>query len=112
MLEVKYNDETFHFEMEDCTTDQLIKIQRLYPDMTIMGLGRGMREGDIRALTCVYWLMQVQKGNDLVRLETVTLDKPVRFAGAIMVGLIKEQQELNAAAEKAIAEARKTDPKG
>ena len=104
MMTIEFEGETFHFDMEEVTTDQLVKIQRSYPDLTILGLANGMREGDIRVLLCIYWLMQVQAGKDLLRLETVKIDKPVKFASAIQWGLIREQQAVVEAAEKALRE--------
>lgn len=114
MMTIEFNDQTFNFDMDEVTTEELVKIQRQYPDLTILGLGRGMEQGDIRALQCVYWLMQVQKGNNLLRLETVKLEKPVKFASAVMLGLIKERQELVDKAEAAVAAEKKpgkSDPK-
>lgn len=113
-MEIEFEGEKYLFEMNEVTTDQLIKIQSVYPDMNILGLSHGMQQGDIRALQSIYWLIQVQNGKNLLRLEAVKIEKPVVFASAIMMGLIKERQELVAKAEVALAEQEKSgkpDPK-
>lgn len=111
MMQVEYEGEKYTFDLEEATTDQLINIQKVFgTDMHLLGLAQGMRDGDIRAMTCVWWLIQVQNGKDLLRLQTVKLEKPVKFAAALMVSLVKEQAELMEKAEKALAE-EKDSPK-
>lgn len=109
-MEIEWANEKYIFELEDATTEQLIKIYQVY-ELDILGLAQGQQRGDIRALVCVWWLMQVQNGKNLLRLEAVTIDKPVKFATAVMAGLLKEREELLAKAEKAIAEDKKKAPK-
>ncbi len=113
MMEIQYEGGTYHFDMEETTTEQLVKILKTY-GLNLLDLSKGMQQGNIEALQCIWWLIQVQGGKDLLRLETVKIDKPVKFASAIMLGLIREQQELVAKAEIALAEHEKSgkpDPK-
>lgn len=110
MMTVEYDGETYQFDMEDATEGQLIKIKKTY-GLHLLDLAKGMQSGDIDAMRCILWLMKQQQGNDLLRLETVTITKPVKFASALMVALLKEQQDLLAAAEKALAEGEKSAPK-
>jgi hypothetical protein len=114
MMEVKWDNQTYSFDLEECTTEQLVKIKRTY-DLDISGLANGMSRGDIDVMRCVLWLMKQQSGLDMLRLEAVTIDKPVKFAAALLAGLIKEREALLAAAEKLAKEAaaaeKSTDPK-
>jgi hypothetical protein len=112
-MEITYDNETYFFELEDATQAQLEKIEKVY-DFSLLDLAKGMQQGGISALKCIWWLIQIQnKGHDLLRLESVTLDKPVKFAVAVQAGLLREQQELLDKVEKAVAESQEAteDPK-
>lgn len=102
MMNVKYDGQDYTFDMEECTTDQLVKIKKAY-GLDVLGLAQGMQRGDIDAMRVVLWLMKVQQGSDLLPLQAVTIDKPVKFAAALMTALLKEQQALIDAAAKAEA---------
>jgi hypothetical protein len=107
-MQVEYEGEKYVFDMEqDVTTDQLIKIKKVY-GLNLLTLAQGMRDGDIEALLCVWWLIQASNGKDLLRLETVKIDNPVTFAGAIMTGILKEQLEFVEKAEAALAAGEKS----
>jgi hypothetical protein len=107
MMEISFEGKNYLFDLEDATTEQLMKIYKTY-ELSLMDLARGMQAGRIDALLCVWWLIQQQNGLDLLRLEKVTLDKPVKFSMAVMAGLVKEQQELADKVQAAVkAEAAK-----
>jgi hypothetical protein len=108
-MQIEYDGETYIFEMEECTTEQLVKIYQVY-QLDILGLSQGMQRGNVDAMRCILWLMKQQNGSDLLRLETVTIDKPVKFASALIVALVKEREDLLAAAEKAVKDAREKTP--
>lgn len=104
-MKIDYNGTVYHFDMEEVTTDQLIKIEKVY-GLNLLGLGNAMREGSITGLLCVWWLMQIQNGLDMLRLETVVLTNPVKFSSAVLAALIVEMQELVDAAEKVVADGK------
>lgn len=110
MIAVEYEDTTFQFDMEEVTTEQLVKIQKVY-NLDILGLAHGMQSGNIDAMRCILWLMKVQNGSDLLRLETVTITKPVKFAAALMQATLKEQMDLLEKAEEALKNAEAGAPK-
>lgn len=105
-MKVEYEGTTYQFDMEEVTTDQLITIEKVY-GLNLLALGNAMREGAIQGLLCVWWLMQLQNtSNDLLRLQSVKLDKPVKFSSAVLAALIVEMQELVESAEKAAKDAQ------
>jgi hypothetical protein len=97
-MQVEWEGDTYTFDLDEIEVEQACTIQDNW-NLTLMGLDRGLNDGDPKALTAIYWLMHVQSGKAL-SVRGINF-KVVKFLAAIQeAGERQEREE----AEKAKAE--------
>ena len=75
-MNVKYEGQEFDLDLEDMDTDQARAMER-FGVPNLKALEDGVAEGNLDALTVVYWLMLQQNG-DGTRIDRVKF-KPIKF---------------------------------
>lgn len=95
-MEIHYEDEVFHFDLEDVTLAQATYIHKRL-GLTLMGLDQGLMEGHPDALRAVWYLIKVQ-GGEKVNIDNLDF-KIVKFANAVQTASEKEQKEKEAEGE-------------
>jgi hypothetical protein len=60
-MKVSYDGTDYEFSMDDLDVAQATTIKRKY-QFSLLSLEDGLKEGDVDALRCVYWLMLAQNG--------------------------------------------------
>lgn len=76
---IHFNNKDYRFDLEDITVEDARAIKR-YCGLTLKGLEEGLSEADPDAMTCLYWLMLRQNGEDH-NIERVSF-KVIKFAAA------------------------------
>ncbi len=79
-MNVKYEGQEFDLDLEDMDTDQARAMER-FGVPNLKALEDGVAEGNLDALTVVYWLMLQQNG-DGTRIDRVKF-KPIKFLRAL-----------------------------
>lgn len=92
-MKIEYEGQTLTFDLDEITVQQATVLKRKL-GLTLMGLDKGLMEGDPDALRAVFWLIQTQSGNK-VDIDEVDF-KVVKLANAI-----QEAVEAQAAEEEA-----------
>lgn len=104
-MTVKYDGETYLFDMEDITVGQARTLKTVF-DVTMGTLGEKLGDQDPDAMTAVYWLMMVQNDNP-VPIDQIDF-KIIKFANALNEAFA-ESEEKEAAKNKAAG--KKASPK-
>lgn len=93
---IEYEGKSFDLDIEELEVDEARVIKR-YAGMTLKGFEEGLAEGDPDALTCLYWLILRQNGEEH-NIERIKF-KPVKLARAVSVA--QEAEAAKAKAEEA-----------
>jgi hypothetical protein len=96
-MKITYEDKDYSLDLDEMDVSQATTIKRKY-GFSLLSLETGLREGDVDALRCVYWLMLSQNG-ERVNVDNVNF-KVVKFAVAVQEASIKEAEEAQAKAEQ------------
>jgi len=78
-MDITWNDKVYEFDLDDLTMQQA-KVIKERLGLTLLGLEKGLNEGDADALLAVYWLMHAQAG---VTVDWGSDFKVIRFANAV-----------------------------
>jgi hypothetical protein len=98
---VNYNGFDYPLDLEEIEVEEARTVKR-YAGLSLKGLEEGLAEGDADAMTCLFWLMLKQSGQDH-NIEKVTF-KIVKFAKAVQEAQeAQATKELEDAAARAIA---------
>lgn len=62
-MQINFNDKVYTLDLEEITVHEQRTIQK-YAGFTLRDLEAALKEGDIEALTCLYWLMLKQSGEE------------------------------------------------
>jgi hypothetical protein len=81
VMEFTYEGREFILDLEDMDTDQARAMER-YGVPNLKTLTEGILNGDLKALTVLYWLALIQDGEEGTRLEKVRI-KPVKLLMAL-----------------------------
>lgn len=109
-MKVLWEGNEYTFDLDEIEVEQACAIKTNW-NLTLMGLDRGLNDGDPDALTAIYWLMHVQSGKAL-SVRGINF-KVVKFLNAIQEAGEREEKEEAArqkAEGKAAAKPRPTTP--
>jgi hypothetical protein len=88
-MKIQYEGEYLEFDLEEVTLAQATYLHKKL-GLTLLGLDRGLVEGNPDALRAVWWLMQQQAGNTKVNIDSLDF-KIVKLTNAIQEAYEAEQ---------------------